>query len=297
MNMSRQKKRKLEQPRTSQIFIRFLVVLLLQAISQVIWLGTYLLLNQNISRIEFPESSDYLLGSLYSSVITIFLTIWYAQRIDGKSYSSLGLNKKRVVAQASIGYLAGLLLAAIIVLYLINKSLVVLTLNPSKELSRNILYFFGFILQSFSEELLIRGYFMTSLATRIPTWSAVIISSLIFSIFHVLNGNATVLSCLNLTLVGFFFSLVFLLSKSIIFTGFLHAAWNFTLSCIFGFEISNVQIGTTLFKTHFQINDSLITGGKFGIEASIVVTFLLTFLILSIILIRLKKFEIFKITH
>lgn len=53
--------------------------------------------------------------------------------------------------------------------------------------------------------------------------------------------------------------------------GGMHFAWNFLLGPILGIEVSGVKLPTTVLQTILKGN-SILTGGKFGIEGSMLTT-------------------------
>ena len=136
-----------------------------------------------------------------------------------------------------------------------------------------LLTLLGFVVQGMSEEVMLRGYLMVSLAGRMPVWLSVAITALLFALLHGGNTGLTPLSLVNLVLFGIFAALFMLRYDNIWGIGALHSAWNFCQGNIFGVAVSGSGMGDTLLN--FSVLEGAprwISGGEFGLEGSIVTT-------------------------
>lgn len=140
-----------------------------------------------------------------------------------------------------------------------------------------------FLLVAIVEEVLCRGFIQNLLMRATSPYVALIISSIIFMALHLGNDNWTLISLLNLALAGVTFGLYYLHTKNLWFPIALHFTWNFFQGPVFGFEVSGHKMESWIAIT--RTNNSLITGGEFGLEGSILVT---VFEILMITLIHFK---------
>lgn len=144
---------------------------------------------------------------------------------------------------------------------------------------------FGWMVQSASEEIAIRGWLIPILGIRYHPLTAVLLTGGAFGIIHLFNNGATVLSFINLTLSGFFFALYAINAGNIWGVCGLHMGWNFAQGNIFGLSISGEQsIDNSLFTSTISGTD-LLTGGDFGPEGSFITTM---FLICAISFISFK---------
>jgi len=146
------------------------------------------------------------------------------------------------------------------------------------------LFLLAFIVQCSSEELLIRGWLLPVIGVRYGPGIGVIVSSIIFVIFH---GTIQPLAILNLLLFSLFLSFYFIKEGSIWGICGWHAAWNWTQANFFGLEVSGNRWNS---GTIFDLKASglkLISGGSYGPEASAICTAVL--LIGIVALIRLSK--------
>jgi membrane protease YdiL (CAAX protease family) len=137
------------------------------------------------------------------------------------------------------------------------------------------LYFVGFLIQGASEELMFRGYLATSIGARAPAPLALIVSSVIFALFHTGNNGFTFLSAINTLLVGLVLGAYMIKRGSLWGVCGLHAMWNFAQGCVFGFPVSGTQTGYSMVDVTVRSNRSLLTGGDYGPEASAAVTVVL----------------------
>lgn len=148
---------------------------------------------------------------------------------------------------------------------------------------------FGWVIQSASEEIAIRGCLIPTLGIRYNPLAAVLLTGGVFGIIHLFGSGATFLSFINLILSGFFFALYAINSGNIWGVCGLHLGWNLALGNIYGFSISGEQsVNNSLFISNITGTD-ILTGGNFGPEGGLITTAFLIFALLSIILITYKK--------
>ena len=147
-------------------------------------------------------------------------------------------------------------------------------------------FFFGFLIQSFGEEIHERGWTLTFISKRHNVIIAMILSSVFFSLGHLLNSGIDLLSLINIVLIGFFFAVLFLKYDNIWICGCAHTSWNFSQGIIFGFNVSGT-VTPSLLKFS-QTSSNLIGGGEFGPESGLIAT-VVTVIALVIALYYTKK--------
>lgn len=124
------------------------------------------------------------------------------------------------------------------------------------------------MLMALWEEFRFRGIELSGLRTLMPSWGALVLSSVVFGVAHCLNANATWLSILGNMLGGFVYGYAFLVSGAIWLSFGLHAAWNMVQGPILGLPISGYLEGG-LWNPTVSGPESL-TGGNYGPEAGLV---------------------------
>ncbi|MDO4791318.1 MAG: type II CAAX endopeptidase family protein [Buchananella hordeovulneris] len=126
-----------------------------------------------------------------------------------------------------------------------------------------------------AEEVIFRGALLRSLEDVFGTWTAVLVSGLLFGLVHAGNPNATWWSSLAIGLeAGMLLGLLYVATRSLWLVIAFHAAWNIVQGPILGIPVSGTPVGPSLLLT--ESHGSLwLTGGSFGIEASVVTVLLL----------------------
>ncbi|MDI5976135.1 CPBP family intramembrane glutamic endopeptidase [Amycolatopsis magusensis] len=120
-----------------------------------------------------------------------------------------------------------------------------------------------------TEELLFRGVVHRVLEQRIGSIIAIAISSLLFGLTHLLNGNATLWGTLAIAVEGgALLAIAYTATRSLWLPMGLHFAWNFTESGVFGTAVSGAESESGLLRTVLSGPD-VLTGGAFGPEASL----------------------------
>lgn len=124
------------------------------------------------------------------------------------------------------------------------------------------------LIQSGAEEMLMRGYMYGALCERYPIWVAVAANSLLFGVGHLLNPGVTVLSVLNIILIGAALSLVMVLRESLWMAIAIHTMWNFTQSILCGLPNSGI-VSQGSFLHLEAARNSLLYDVNFGVEGAI----------------------------
>lgn len=126
------------------------------------------------------------------------------------------------------------------------------------------------IIAAVGEELAFRGALFRIVEESFGTGTALVISAALFGLLHALNPGATVASTAAIALeAGVLLAAAYALARNLWFPIGLHLGWNFTEGGIFGVSVSGGAAAKGVFSVSLAGRD-LLTGGKFGPEASIV---------------------------
>lgn len=127
-----------------------------------------------------------------------------------------------------------------------------------------------FLTVAVGEEMIFRGIIFRQIDERWNTWTALIVSALLFGFIHLPNNGATWWSSLAIAIeAGLMLGAAYKWSGSLWLPIGIHWAWNFTQGNVFGASVSGNVAGGSLLE--MQVNGpDIITGGDFGPEASIV---------------------------
>ena len=287
-----------DKPRIKQTWLRILLFILMYVIGSGLIQFIFGFIFMIIRGLSFQELQGLMSSSIgnfsvmifsqFMSLIAAALSIWVFRKfIDRKSILSLGFSIKGRFKDIIAGLLLGFILQGLgfIILYLFNQ----LTVT---EIAFNANAFFGslilFIIVGVVEESIMRGYILSNLMDNMKNkYMALLISAVIFAVFHGLNPNITVLGFINLILAGFVLGISYIYTRNLWFPIFLHISWNFFQGPVFGFEVSGID--TKAIINHNITGNELITGGRFGFEGSILITILLIVITFFIDLYYRKK--------
>ena len=157
-----------------------------------------------------------------------------------------------------------------------------------------ILYFLGFILQGFKEELLIRGLIQDLIAKKSRLLS-IILPSVLFALLHLGNDNFSYMAMINTALIGLIFALLTDLSESLWLASAAHSIWNFLLGPFFGLYVSGIPMPESVFAFSPVDGKELISGGLYGPEAALLLTIILILFLVPLVrayILKYKKQEV-----
>jgi uncharacterized protein len=121
------------------------------------------------------------------------------------------------------------------------------------------------------EELIFRGYPFQKLTESAGPVAATLVFAAFFGAVHLRNPNSSgILSWgfFNTTLISVLFAIVYLRTGALWAPFGLHLGWNFTLGFVFGLPVSGLGLFST-FVHGTASGSKLLTGGSYGIEASL----------------------------
>ncbi len=137
--------------------------------------------------------------------------------------------------------------------------------------ARSILFVavtFG-IIPAVTEEMLFRGILFRHLEDLGGSWFALALTSGLFGAAHFFNPNATAFSSFAIAVeAGVLLGGAYMLTRSLWLPIGIHAAWNFTQGEIYDVPVSGID-GTGLVEAKLS-GPELLSGGSFGLEASII---------------------------
>lgn len=126
------------------------------------------------------------------------------------------------------------------------------------------------------EELLFRGVLLGSVEAWLGSWAALVVSSLVFGLTHLINPAGTVQGALFIAIeAGVLLGAAYLLTRRLWLSIGFHMAWNYTQSAIFSGIVSGNEPQPGLIRSTVNGPDWL-TGGRFGVEASVLALVLCT---------------------
>jgi len=177
------------------------------------------------------------------------------------------LSGRRALPDLAIGLLMGFLIMALSVgAAAIADVYSIIGQGDSRQLVHELVT--SAIMPAFMEELLFRGILFRWLEEFAGSWAALIITSALFGAAHLMNPNATPVAAFGIAIeAGVLLGGAYMLTRSLWMPMGLHAAWNFTQGEIFDVPVSGIdEHGLVQAKLS---GPALLSGGGFGLEASL----------------------------
>uniref|UniRef100_UPI00373FCB80 CPBP family intramembrane glutamic endopeptidase n=1 Tax=Haladaptatus litoreus TaxID=553468 RepID=UPI00373FCB80 len=228
---------------------------------------------------SFGRLGTLLFQTSIQLVVVVLFTYLVGRFIDRRRFADFGLHLSR---SWWIDFGFGLALGAALMtaIFLIELALgwirITGTFRTVSGLSFVLVFCTSVLLFLFvgiSEELLVRGYFLTNLAEGFRWLSgdaavaiATLCSSVLFGIGHVFNPNATLTSTFVIVLAGIMLASGYLLTGELGIPIGLHVSWNLFQTSVYGFSVSGLRLPVTIIATE-QVGPRVFTGGPFGPEA------------------------------
>jgi membrane protease YdiL (CAAX protease family) len=217
-----------------------------------------------------PGIPDWLLDLLEGGVYLggmLVLSWVFIHYLDRQPLVTLGLHSQGSLLQFAIGLGLGAGLMG-----LIFATMVAAGWLAAEAVRPALLPFFASALSwaalSFVEELTFRGYILQGLAKVWVMPVAVVASSLLFGMVHLIDPNVQLLAILNICVAGLFFAVAYLVTRSLWLPAGIHVGWNLAEIHVLGLPGSGHTEPSLLYST--VSGPALVTGGAFGPEGGLV---------------------------
>ena len=276
--------------------LAFLVIYYGSAIlGEVIIIGSLIAMGYDPLNGIMPAGNIEVLMQYYGFSVFLILAIIYCKFIEKRSLRTMGFNKR----SGDYGYgamIAVILLTIIVGICCVSGGIFYANVVDAANVecvdlnkvesgnSFNLVYMIallgGLMIQGAAEEALCRGFLMHSLLKKVSVPLAIVFSSTAFVYPHFstlmeADLEFAVIGLINLYLVSIIFSLLALHRSNIWVSCGLHSIWNFILYGILGLTLSGAEASNPGVIC-FEVNGaSIINGGEYGIEASVITTIVL----------------------
>ena len=142
------------------------------------------------------------------------------------------------------------------------------------------------------EELIFRGIVFRQIEAMAGSWVALALTSAFFGAAHLANPGATLFAGFAIAVeAGILLGAAFMLTRRLWLTVGIHAAWNFTQGWVFSVPVSGGNAPDGLLLTHRSGPDWL-TGGAFGLEASVIAMGVATMAGVALLVIAVKRGQV-----
>jgi membrane protease YdiL (CAAX protease family) len=147
------------------------------------------------------------------------------------------------------------------------------------------------IFPAISEELIFRGILFRWLEEWGGSWVALLATSALFGAAHLSNPNASTIAAVGIAFeAGVMLGAAYMLTRSLWLPMGVHAAWNFAQGEIYDIPVSGTPV-------HGMVDarlccNPLLTGGGFGLEASLIAIVVATAFGLWVLWLAIRKGEL-----
>ena len=139
------------------------------------------------------------------------------------------------------------------------------------------------------EELLFRGVLFRSVEDMAGSWIAIIVSSLVFGLIHLLNPDATVAGAVYIAIeAGLLLAAAYLVTRRLWMAIGFHMVWNYVQSAVFSGIVSGGVSLPGLFQAKIE-GPTFYTGGSFGMEQSVFALVLCTITGIVMLVIAIRR--------
>ncbi len=200
------------------------------------------------------------------AIFAACFSYWVLVRlIEGRAVTEF--SARYAVPELFIGMLigAGFISSVIGVLYVLGY----FEVNGVRSIDLLAAPLIAAVVTGFIEEIALRGVIFRIIEEWLGTWISLLFSAALFGALHLGNDNATLTAALAIALeAGVLLAAVYMVTRRLWVVIGLHAGWNFTLGGVYGGAVSGFAQEGYLDTT--MSGPELMTGGAFGVEASVV---------------------------
>lgn len=257
-----------------QTFIDIVLFFLLAALFMTFFSLFFAVLFKGVNTEAYADNLHLLMLNEVFLMVSVFLASWLVLRMRKRPLSVLGLSLKGhgkdvlagtlfAVGLYAVGFGLSLLLGAVRVV------------DAAFHCSFLLMSLMFFLLVGITEELAVRGFILGHLLDGgVNRFVALLLSSVIFSLLHVLNPNFAWIPFLNIVLAGVLLGASYIYTRNLCFPIALHWCWNWLQGPVLGYEVSGNSFGRGILTLRLP-EANLINGGAFGFEGSILCSLLL----------------------
>jgi membrane protease YdiL (CAAX protease family) len=203
-------------------------------------------------------------------VAVILATAIMLRSIDVRPWGDVGMDRRAARPRALLeGWLLGGLAIGLACAALLAPGWLRIVPGPDgSSLSAGLSLTVFLIIAALGEELISRGYLLTTLSDGLGERTAVGVTSLLFGAAHLRNAGVTAQSFCIVTLAGVFLGAIRVTFRSVYASTAAHVAWNWMLAVAFHASVSGIRFDAPDYRTVDQGPDWL-TGGQWGPEGGL----------------------------
>lgn len=235
-----------------------------------------------IGLVSFIGMGDlsYVIFHIIILLLTVFIfSTWIIKVLDDKLIN-YRISKPKFFKSCTILGLLGLLINYVLYLTFTNGEWV---LNSEKMIISSIVIIITSLTTAVTEEYFFRGFLMGYIEKKTNLFTGLIISSLLFSVVHLMSGQYDLSNVIQITIsifiAGLLYGLMTIFYKTIWASIIIHFLFDVTQL----FDINTTKLYEGIAEYIYISHSQLINGGEYGSTVSIFTT--IAFLILVIIMV------------
>jgi membrane protease YdiL (CAAX protease family) len=215
---------------------------------------------------------------LLSAALCIAAYVMYVQKVEKREVVELS----RVGAGREFGLGVSVGVAAIFVVLCMMMATGAFAIVDVSQWTALVSPFSEMILVAFLEEILFRAIIFRIVEKSLGTIASLLISAILFALAHLPNAGISLLGIAVTAVAGLMFCAAYMVTRRLWLAVGIHFAWNFMFDAVFSLPTSGHQAKGFL---QGQLSGpEWLSGGAYGIEASVV-----TLVVLSILTLWLLK--------
>ncbi len=190
-----------------------------------------------------PNGFERLAHGVIGTLAVLSATVLFL-RFDRKQFSNIGLTFQRdTVVKFFVGVITGVVIMGLLAVSVIYATNLEVEVNQASNLAHFLLVTAPLLPLAFMEELGFRAYPLQILKSKVGIWLSIIITSILFALYHLVNGWSIANSFYGPAVWGLIFGLAAIYSKGIAMPTGIHYAANLTTSA-FGAKNTAASIWT-----------------------------------------------------
>lgn len=212
-------------------------------------------------------------GSLLSGLIMLIPTA-LCLRAERAPFTSVGLLlNRRWFSEAAVGTALGMGLMILTALAILALGGFHWERNLAGTWPTLLSGAWLFLTVAIFEEVTFRGYLFQRLVRGMGEWPAQLLLAGLFALAHWQNpgmrGATKIWASLNIGMAAILLGLAFLKTRSLALPMGIHLGWNWAQGNLLGFGVSGTTTDPGFLKPVFHSRPEWLTGGSFGLEASL----------------------------
>jgi hypothetical protein len=218
-----------------------------------------------------------MVSGVWISLVMVALASFICVGLEKRSFLDLGLRfSSRWFGEFLAGTLGGILLILVTALLLLGLGGFHWERAANVGGQQLLTAAAMFLGVAFNEELMARGYPFQRLVAGAGPWVGQLVFAALFALMHWgnpgMHGATRAWATLNIALAAVLLGFCYLRTRSLALPIGVHLGWNWAQGSLLGFGVSGTTAANGFWTPVFHGKPEWLTGGAFGLEASVLCT-------------------------